>query len=47
MGPSVFPPYMSHKTMFQISVESLEAIQSYWSASAGVPNLGINGGEGE
>ena len=26
---------MSHEPMFQISSQSVEAIQSYWSASAG------------
>jgi hypothetical protein len=35
MGQRGFPPWMSHETMFQISYQSVEEIQSYWSASAG------------
>jgi hypothetical protein len=35
MGAMVFHPWMSHDPMFQISVQSVEEIQSYWSASAG------------
>ena len=35
MGPRGFPPYMYHEPMFQISAQSVEEIQSYWSASAG------------
>ena len=34
MGQRVFPPCMSHDPMFQILAQSVEAIQSYWSASA-------------
>ena len=30
-----FPPWMSHDPMFQISSQSVEQIQSYWSASVG------------
>ena len=47
MGPMVFPPSIYHEHMFQILAQSIEAIQSYWSASAGYRNLGINGGEGK
>ena len=35
MGLSWFPPWMSHKPMFQISAQSIEEIQNYWYASAG------------
>ena len=35
MGPIGFPPCMSHEPMFQISAQSIEEIQSYWSAGAG------------
>ena len=35
MGQSGFLPWMSHEPVFQISAQSVEAIQSYWSANAG------------
>ena len=35
MGLKGFPPWISHESMFQISTQSIEEIQSYWSASAG------------
>ena len=35
MGPIGFPPFMSHDPMFQITTQSVEAIQSYWFANAG------------
>ena len=35
MGPRGLPPWMSHEPMFQISAQSIEEIQSYWSTSAG------------
>ena len=38
MEPRAFPPWMSLDPMFQISAQSVEAIQSYWSASAGYRN---------
>ena len=38
MGPWSFPPWMSHEPMFQTSGQSVEAIQSYWFASAGYRN---------
>ena len=34
-GQSGFPPLMSHEPMFQISAQSVEEIQSYWSANVG------------
>jgi hypothetical protein len=38
MIPSRFPSWMSHETIFQIPTQSVEAIQSYWSAIAGYRN---------
>ena len=38
MVPRGIPPWMSHEPMFQISSQFGEAIQSYWSASAGYRN---------
>ena len=35
MGPRGLPPCMYHESMFQISAQYVEAIQSYWSTSAG------------
>ena len=35
MGPKRFHPWMSHAPNFQTSSQSVEAIQIYWSASAG------------
>jgi hypothetical protein len=35
MLPMGLPPFMSHEPIFQISSQSIEAIQSYWSTSAG------------
>jgi hypothetical protein len=35
MGPMGFSHWVSYKPMFQISTQSVEAIQSYWSVSAG------------
>ena len=35
MGPNGLPPWMYHEYMFHISTQSIEEIQSYWSASAG------------
>ena len=35
MGPRGFPPCMSRESMFQISSQSIEEIQSYWSTSVG------------
>ena len=38
MGLRGFPPWIYHDTMFQISTQSVEEIQSYWSASVGYRN---------
>ena len=38
MGPSGFPPNMSHEVMFQTSAQSDKEIQSYPSANAGYRN---------
>ena len=38
MGPRGFPLWLYHETMFQISSQSIEEIQSYWSASTGYQN---------
>jgi hypothetical protein len=35
MRTTGLPPCMYHEPMFQISSQSVEAIESYWSASAG------------
>ena len=35
MGPRLFPSWMSHDPIFQISTQSIEEIESYWSASVG------------
>ena len=35
MGQIVFPPFLSDDPMFQISAQSVEEIQSYWSAKQG------------
>ena len=38
MGPMGLHPWITHEPMFQISSQSLEAIQSYWFASVGYQN---------
>ena len=38
MGPSGFPPNMSHELMFQTSAQSDKEIQSYQSANEGYQN---------
>ena len=35
MGPRGVPPWMFHEHMFQILAQSVEEIQSYWSANVG------------
>ena len=35
MRPNGSPPLVSHEPMFQISAQSIEAIQSYWSTKQG------------
>ena len=38
MGPKGFRPWISHEIDFQTLAQSIEAIQSYWSASARYQN---------
>ena len=36
MGTVGLPPWMYHELMFQISAQSVEEIQSYWSSKLGI-----------